>query len=163
MNLKDYSIEVEKILMNEELLRFLYYTPKNRFDDPLDNLKPNVLDMPEDELWDIVDNHLIPTIKVDDLEKEPICRVFYYAGVGRSSNTNYLFGNQEYVFDVFVHNDFQIRDKRLELICDKINDLIFNKRIGGIGKTLFRKKSPIGAPKGYMGFRLIYEFCNESY
>ena len=162
MNLKDYSIEVERILLDEELLRYLYYTPKNRIDNPLDVSKTNIFDMPEDVLWDIIDNHLIPAIKIDDLDKNPICRVFYYAGIGKSSNTNYLYGSQEYIFDVFVHNDYQIRDKRLETICDRINYLISNKRIGGIGKTLFKRKAPIGAPDGYMGFRLIYEFYNES-
>ena len=162
MNLTNYSIEVEKILMDEQLLRLLYYTPKNRLDNPLDISKANILEMPEDKLWDIIDHHMIPAIKIDDLEKNPICRVFYYAGIGRPTNSNYLYGFQEYVFDVFVHNNFQIIDKRIELICDRINQLISNKRINGIGKTLFKKKSPIGSPDGYMGFRLIYEFCSES-
>ncbi|MBD1379214.1 hypothetical protein [Metabacillus arenae] len=163
MDLKDFSIEVENILKDEELLRLLHNKPQNRLDDPLDESKPNILEKDDEELWELIDFHLIPAIKIDDLEENQICRIFYYAGNGAPTNTNYLFSNQEYIFDVLVHNDFQIMDKRLEMICDRLNDLIFNKRVGGIGKTLFKRRHPINAPKNYMAFRLIYEFCNENF
>lgn len=164
MNIEEYSLRVEEILRDEELLRLLYYKPKNKLDNPLDSAKPNILDKPVDELWEIIDYHLVPAIRLDDLQKESVCRIFYYAGYGRSAKKNYLFSNQEYIFDVIVHNDIQITDKRLEKICDRLNDLLFNKRIGGVGKTLFKVRQPInGVPSNYMGFKLVYEFVNESY
>lgn len=166
MNLEEYSIRIEEILRDEELLRLLHYKPKNKLDDPLKvtSDKPNILEKPSKEMWEIIDYHLVPAIKLDDLQKEPISRIFYYAGYGKPTNTNYLFSNQEYVFDVVVHNDFQVMDKRLEKICDRLNALIFNARIGGVGKTLFKSRKPIvGVPNNYMGFKLVYEFCNENY
>lgn len=163
MNLKDFSIQVEKILIDEDLLRLLHYKPLNRLDNPLDESKTNILDKPVDDLWELIDFHLVPAIKIDDLVENQICRIFYYPGNGNPTNSTYLFSNQEYIFDVLVHNDFQIMDKRLEMICDRMNELVFNKRIGGIGKTLFKRRHPINTVKNYMGFRLIYEFCNENY
>ncbi len=163
MKLKDFSIEIEKLLKDEELLRLLHNKPKHRLDDPLDINKPNILAKPIDELWGLIDFHLVPAPKYDDLEQNQICRIFYYAGDGRSTNTNYLFSNQEYTFEVLVHYDFQIMDKRLEMICDRLNELIFDKRIGGIGKTLFKRRHPVNTPNNYLGFRLVYEFCNENF
>lgn len=165
MKLKEYSIEIEKILTNDEtLLRLLHYKPTSRLDDPLDPSKPNILDKNSDEFWKFVDESIIPAVKIADLNKKQLCRIFYYAGNGRPTRNNYLFSNQEYHFDVLVHNDFQIMDKRLEMICDRINELVFNKRIKGIGKTLFKGRYPINyVPNDYMGFRLVYEFCKEEY
>ncbi|RYI30609.1 hypothetical protein EVU96_09340 [Bacillus infantis] len=163
MNLKDFSIEVEAILVDEELMRLLHYSPKNGMDDPLDSSKPNILDKPSEEKWDIIRHHIVPAIKLDDLEEEKKCKVFYYAGRGNPTNSNYLFSNQEYIFEVLVPYDFQIIDKRLEMICDRINDLVFNKPIGGLGNVLFRGRTPISVTKDYLGFRLVYEYVSENY
>jgi len=163
MKLKDFSLQIEKVLIDEELMRLLVYPAKHRLDDPLSVDKPNILEMGEDELWNLIDLHLVSAIKLDDLESNKICRVFYFAGDGRQTNSSYLFSNQEYNFDVLVPYEYQIKDKRLEMICDRLNELIFDKRIGGVGKTLFKRRHPINSPNGYLGFRLVYEFCKENY
>lgn len=163
MKLKDFSVEVEKILIDETLLRLLHYKPIDKLDDPLSENKADILTKPDEEKWEIIDYHIISAPKYDDLENNPTCRLFYYASDGRPTNTNYLFSNQEYTFEILVHYDFQMMDKRLEMICDRINELVFDKRIGGIGKTLFKRRHPVNAGNNYIGFRMVYEFCNENY
>lgn len=160
MSLRKHSKDIEKILINDEtLLRLLYYKPQNRLDDPLSLTKSNILDMANK--WDIIDDRIVSAPKFEDLETgtEPKCRLLFYPAYGRSTNNNYLFSNQEYKFEIYVHFDYQI-DKRLEWISDRINELMFNQRITGHGKVEFKDRRDVSAPKNYLGFRLIYEFLS---
>lgn len=155
-------MEVEKILLDEQLLRLLHYSPQHRLDDPLDDTKSDILTLPDEEKWKIIDYNLVSAPKFDDMVNEKLCRIFYYAGEGRPTNSNYKYANQEYVFEIFVHYDYQIIDKRLEMICDRLNELMSEKRVPTtIGKTLFKRRFPVNAPQGYLGFKLIYEFTSN--
>ncbi len=149
--------------MDEELLRLLYHFPVDIFDNPLDVNKPNILDMPDDEKFEIFNDKIMTAPKFDGFDKSPMSRLFYYAGDGRSTRNNYLFSKQEFNFDIFVHQEIENTDKRLEWICDRVNELVFNKSIVGLGKTLFIRRYPVKAPVNYVGYRLVYEFCHENY
>ncbi|AZV43724.1 hypothetical protein BAOM_3115 [Peribacillus asahii] len=163
MNLREYTYKIENVLMDEELLRLLYYMPKNVLDNPLDTAKPNILDKPTKDKWAIFNDKIMTASNFNGFDTSPICRLFYYAGNGRSAKDNYLFSKQQFHFDVFVHQSIENTDKRLEWICDRVNELVFNKSIAGLGKTLFIQRHPVSAPVNYVGYRLIYEFCHENY
>jgi hypothetical protein len=156
----DNLSDVYKALTSDEiLLRLLYYLPSSPIDDPLSTDKPNILDM--ENRWDIIRDVIKPIEKTDDLENTPKCRLFVYPG-NRNSTGNYLLANQEIVFDILVHIDFQDMDLRLSRICDRINELVCNKKITGIGKVLFDSGGRIGAPANYIAYRLIYVFGSAS-
>lgn len=164
MNLREYTYKIENVLMDEELLRLLTYNPKNVLDDPLDPNKPNILDKPDKEKWSIFNDKIMSALNLDGFDKSPLSRLFYYAGRGKSSKSNYLFSRQQFHFDVFTHQSIENIDKRLEWICDRVNELVFNKEIAGFGKTLFVDRYPIASPVvNYVGYRLVYEFCHENY
>jgi hypothetical protein len=141
---------------NEELLRLLYYKPTNFNDNPLDPSKDNILDLPEEEKWEIINDVIKKTDKTSDLDTEQKCRLLFYSGV-RDSTDNYLLASQDIIFDILVHIDaFDLVDDRLDWICDKVNDLISNEKVTGIGKAMFVHGNNIVAPKEYVGYRLIY-------
>jgi hypothetical protein len=162
---KKYTSDISNLFYNDEtILRLLHYKPENRLDDPLDENKPNILDMvDEDKKWELIDDCIMTAPKTSDLEKKPKCRLFVYPGVRRPTNDNFLFANQQFNFDVLTHADFQNMDLRNEWICERVNELIFGKRIAGLGKVLFKGGQPINAPKDYQGYRLVYEFASENY
>lgn len=163
MSLRQYSMDIEKLLIDETLLRLLYYKPQNYLDDPLDASKENILDKPSDEKWEIIKDRIVSAPKFDDLDKIEKCRLLVYPHIGRSTRSNYLFANQEYSFDVFVHFDYQNVDKRLEWICDRVNDLLKNFSVTGFGKVLFKDRGKLSAPNNYIGYRLTFEFISENY
>lgn len=164
MELTKYTDDIYKVLISDEtLLRLLHYKPTNRLDDPLSPSKPNILEKPIDELKKIIDDVIVSALKVSELDTEKKCRLLFYPGTGRSTNDNYLFSNQEYIFVAFVHLDYENIDRRNQMICDRVNQLISNKRITGMGKVLFKSRRPVNAPKDYIGYQLSYEFISENY
>lgn len=163
MNLREYTYQVENALIDEELIRLLYYNPKNILDNPLDTNKPNILDKSEELKWENINKHIMTAPTFDGMDKFATSRLFYYPGTGRSSKDNYLFSRQEFNFDIFTHQSIENIDKRLEWICDRVNELVFNKTIAGFGKTLFVTRYPVKAPINNVGYRLVYEFCQENF
>lgn len=160
MNLRELTDAVNTVLLDEELLRLLHYVPKGSGDDPLSSKKQNILSMPSYQKWEIINNHLMTAPNFNDLDDVAISRLVFYAGESKGSN-NYLYANQQFHFDIYTHYTIENIDRRMEWICDKLNEILFRKRIGGIGKTVFIRRYPIVASKGYVGYRLIYEFCLE--
>ncbi len=164
MEMRKNIQDIYKVLTTDEtLLRLLYYPAINPLDSPLSPSKQNILEMPDEEKWAIILDRIMTTPKVDDLvDDKPKCRLLFYAG-DRNVTKNYLVADQEFVFDVICHLNFDEVDQRLTWICDTINDLLFNKRITGVGKVEFKSGRPIGAPNGYIGYRLRYLFGSENY
>ncbi len=159
MKMRDNMMDIFNLLsQNEKLLRLLYYKPTNYSDDPLDVNKPNILDMNLDQRWKIIDERIKKTDKVDDLSDNEICRILVHLGRRRSDKGNYLVANQVLNIDVVASYSYEDVDLRLEWICDTINELIFDSRTTGAGKTGFIDGTPIVCPKGYVGYRLIYGF-----
>jgi hypothetical protein len=162
--LEKYSKDIYSIFINDEiLLRYLYYNPTSRLDDPLDTSKDDILSKNADDFWAIVDDVIKTAPKTSDLVENVKSRLFVYAGYGRSNSSNYYFSDQEYEFDILVHADNQSKDFRTEKIHDRLNELLFNKRITGLGKLKFKSRQPINAPKDYLGYKLVYTFSSENY
>lgn len=162
--LEKYSSDIYKVLIDDEiLLRYLHYIPTSRIDDPLDESKGNIMDKDIDTLWEIIDDVIVPAPKISDLVDTQKSRLLVYAGYGRGTNSNYLFSNQDYEIDIFVHADTQTMDFRMEKIHDRVIELLFNKNVTGVGKLLFKGRQPINAIKDYFGYKMIFTFSSENY
>jgi hypothetical protein len=157
MNMRDNIGAFYRLLTTDEtLLRLLFYKPTNANDSPLLESKVNILTKPTLEKWQIINGLIFTTPKTDDLTTTPQCRLMLYPG-RRKGTSNYLVADQLIVIDVLVHFDFENVDLRMEWICDRVNELIFDKRVTGIGKVEFEDGSPIASPVGYVGFRMVYK------
>lgn len=156
MSMRKHMVDIYKVFSTDEtLLRLLYYKPENAADDPLDSSKPNILDMTDK--WDIIQDRIKTTSKVDDLDDEAKCRLLFYSA-GRNGTNNYLVADQEIKIDLLVHYYFEDVDLRMSWICDRVNELMFDQRITGYGKVDFKNGKPISAPNGYVGYQLLYQF-----
>ncbi len=152
--MKDNMTDIFKLLSTDEtLLRLLYYQPTNGADDPLSTSKSDVLSMANK--WDIIEDRIKTIPKTDDLINEVKCRLLFYPGK-RSGTRNYLLAGQEIVFDIMTHFLFEEVDLRQESIVDRINELICNEKITGVGSVGFKGGGQIPAPEKYVGFRVIY-------
>ena len=149
---------VYQILINDEqLLRLLKYKPKNKTKvDPLDSTLPNIID--SDDYWDFVDERILLTNKIDDIESKELCRLYISSGRRRANGNNHLMANQQIVIDCFVHEDYQ-SDLRSEWILDRLNDLLALENIeGSIGKIDYVKSDPASAPSKYQRYVHYYEY-----
>lgn len=161
MSMREHFQAFYKVLTADEtLLRLLYYKPVNAMDNPLAINKPNILNM--QNKWEVIDDVIKTTPKTEDLTVTKGCRLLFYLGK-RDNTTNYLFASQEIIFDVLVAMDWEEKDQRQSWICDRVNELVFDNRITGLGKVLFRKGAPMSSPEGFVGFRLVYEIASENY
>ena len=157
MEMKKCIQDIYKVLSTDEnLLRLLYYSnPVNALDSPLDPTKSNILNM--EDKWDIIFDLIQTSPKVSDLDSVNKCRLLIYPG-RRSSTGSYLIGSQEFVFDILVNMEADLIDQRLSWVCDTVNELLFNERIAGFGKMMFKSGGNINCPSEYVAYRLIYEF-----
>jgi hypothetical protein len=159
MSMRKSMSDIYKIFINDEtLLRLLYYPPKNlatNTPDPLSPTLTNILDMPLDEKWAIIDDRILLTPKTDDLTT-PKCRLLFYAG-RRTTTSNYYYANQEIICDILVHFDYE-KDQRSMWISDRINELLVRERITGIGKMDYIGGGQIRAVDNYVGYQNKYEF-----
>src|SRR5690554_6280148 len=119
---------------DEELLRLLYYKPKSlskNIPDPLDPSLQNILDMPIDKQWDIRDDVIMLTPKDDDIMGDRKCVIFAYLGDRRANRRNYQMADQQVVFDVYCHVDFENGDMRSSRISDRLNELFSLEHVTG--------------------------------
>ncbi|WP_299831222.1 hypothetical protein [uncultured Metabacillus sp.] len=147
---------VKKFYHDDHLLRLLYYPPTNYSTilDPLDPSLENVIDI--DEEWSIRDERILLVPKTNDLEDNPLCRVYLYAG-RRTPTGNYQVAKQEIIVDIVCHSDFE-KDLRSMRISDRINELLFNERITGVGKIDYVGGGQISVPSNYVGYSHRYVF-----
>lgn len=112
--------------------------------------------MSEDEKWKIINDRIKTTSKTDDLDNNRKCRLVFYSG-SRSHSNNYKVSEQEIVFDILVHFDYENVDFRMSWICDRINELLFDERVTGIKKITFEGGRPIpSVANEYVGYKLSY-------
>lgn len=150
--LAENLIDIFKVVGNDEtLLRLLYYK-----DNPLDETKTNVKDL--DDFIAIRTERILRSPKADDLTDNRICRICMYFGNG--SNVNDKVTNQDVCFEVYAHIDeYDLNDARALLLVDRVNGLINDSNITGIGRMRTSRRRVIGnAPKGYIGYWLSFEF-----
>lgn len=162
MGMYDILRDVVKVFRSDEsLLRLLYYPAQNLITntkDPLDASLPNILSMNEEKLWQIRDKTIYTISKGDDLETEPLCRIYLYAG-RRNPDRNYLLANQEITVEIFIHNEYE-KDLRSLRVSDRVNELLISQHITGIGKVEYVQGFPINAPNDYVAYRHNYEIRN---
>ena len=157
-SMREAKDNVFQVLINdEELLRLLWYKPRRLSGyDPLDSALPNVKDM--ENYWDIVEERIMLAEKVNDLEDEPICRLYITSGRRRPKFDNYLLATQEIVISVYVHEDFEL-DSRMDSISDRINELLTLESFSAMyGKLDYASGNPRVAPIQYSRFEHIYEY-----
>lgn len=157
----DFLNIINYMKSDEELNRELYYPPEDLGKgilDPLDNGLPNIMDMDLEERSEILNKRIVKSAKYKDLENEKICRLYVYAGYGRSGNNNYLFANQELVIDILCHSDFENGDLRTLRISDRLNELFCQQNLLGIGQMDFVERRPIQAPYEYVGYQVVFKY-----
>lgn len=158
----------EKLYMDEVLLRLLHYPPQDLrtgTPDPLSTSLPNIIASKDSDdekiidMWDAIDNHIVTTKRITDLEKKPICRIYLYLGRART-----IYGNgtrtlrQEVVVDVLCHQDYE-SELRMEVIGDQVSDLLYDRRVNWSIPVLdYSHGMDISAPNDYSGFRHIYTY-----
>ena len=151
---------------DEELNRLLYYSPENLgsgIEDPLSPSLPNILEMDAEKLAEIRNEHIMKSDKADDLVEKQICRIYMYAGRTSDYGRVDLLTKQELVIDVFVHSRYEEGDFRLSRIKDRLNEILVNSHVAGIGKMDFSEGNPRSAPPNYRGYELVYTFfANKS-
>lgn len=160
MSMYNNLIDIVKTFYNDEtLLRLLHYPPTNYNDipDPLDKSLPNITDTDDD--YSIRDYVIMLAPKTDDLESNPSCRLYLYAG-RRTPTSNYVTANQEVIVDILCHNDYE-KDLRSMKISDRVNELLFDSRVTGMAKIDYVGGSPIKAPSEYVGYSHKYVFVSS--
>ena len=155
-NLVDFFNVIAK---DEDLIRLLYYPAKNSLDDPLAKSKANLFGT---DIYrnDILKQRILRAPKANELvdKNEGICRICMYMGSSTRTFNNRTF-NQRINFDVFVNIDrYEIVDCRSMRIIDRLNHLVNNKPITGMGKVQSVTFAPIAAPEGYIGYTSEYMF-----
>lgn len=154
--------DIVRVFRNDEtLIRLLYYPPVDIVENTVDPLSdttilPNILEMDDDTIWNIIDLRLKTFPKDDDLVCDPICRLYVYAG-RRFPNSNYKMASQQIIVDILCHKYFE-KDLRSMRLSDRINELLVEERITGMSKIDYVDGSPISAPNDYVGYRHIYQF-----
>lgn len=145
------------VSVDEDLLRLLVYKSENFEDDPLSPNKPNIIGTPT--YYKVLNESIKRAPKSTDLSTKNNCRICMYLGYN-TKTTNIKTFNQDIVFDVYVHiSDFEEIDCRSLKICDRLNAIVHDKHISGIGKVVGYKTYPINdAPDGYIGYKMVFTF-----
>lgn len=158
MTLQKNLLDVIRIMeFDETLLRLLTLPSEdyaNGILDPLNPTIPNILDNPDkDALGQLQEDVIYKISKTDDLENREICRIYVYAGRRNPTQTNFLYADQDIVFDLIVHDSFEKVDLRSARIAERLNELFATEHITGIGKMHYLDGNPINAPKNYIGYK----------
>ena len=153
---------------DEILLRFLHYFPENQNDKPLDKDKPNILELPLEEKFKIIEEVIYPRDKKFELDLvSNFARINYYLGerkpysnysnVSRRLSNNPYISRQEVIIDVHVNIDMDKVDMRLSRIVERVNFLVNNKRFSQFiglkfdyGYTIYK------TPDDFIGYRMVY-------
>ena len=137
-----YSI----ILHDSKIRRMIVYE-----DNPLSGSLKDITN------YDLVKDKIIFTPTVEGLDMDKTNRICVYLGIRDMNRNNHKLSNQELYFDVLSHRNYHDRDARAYMICERINELVSEGHLTGIGKIYFARGFPISAPTGYIGYRLIYD------
>ncbi|MBI6863882.1 MULTISPECIES: hypothetical protein [Lysinibacillus] len=154
------------LINNEKLLRLLYYIPKDQFDDPLDESKLDVSQLPEKE--HVLKNLIVIGDKPSDLSLETnFCRICLYTGP-RLPQKNYLkninqftdnpySSTQQYIFDIYTPDSVNNIDFRMDWLGEVLNEVLFQEDVEEFGDLRFHSGLPItNLPKGIIGYRWSY-------
>ena len=161
-----FMTNIEKVLMNDEhLLRLLKYRPRGydeenqvEYLDPLDDRLPNVLDTSSDEYWRFVIDRIRKGEKRIKLENDVKCFIYIHEGVDRSIFGNACVIEQEVVFGVYIHEEFE-SDWRMSRIKDRLTHLLVHQiEMAGYGKFEYIGGDLRDATTGYRRIDYRYIF-----
>lgn len=160
---RDAINRIYKVLSeDEELIRLLWYLPYNgEREDPLSDQLDDLVDKDSDLYWDIVDERILLRKKLNDIEDKKLCRIYFNVGKSRPVFNNHLLAEQDFMIFIYTHDDYE-SDMRNTWISDRINNLIVNKGIAGIGEIKMKGGDPLDAPKEYTLYRHVYSFLMRS-
>lgn len=142
---------------DEHLLRLLYYNPLDKNGDYVDFTNPelpNILDFEEEKLEEIREELIRKSEKNDDIAEEKKSFIFVYFGKSRNVFDNHTLVKREIIMTIISHNDFAF-DYRIEEICDRLDTLFVDERIG-IGKVTTGISFKREAPKEYLAYEQKY-------
>lgn len=164
MGMQQNFLDILSVIRNDEtILRLLYYAPKDNVNgvlDPLNQSLPDILKMDAEIRNQIRNERIYKIPKADDLATKEICRVYVYPGRRTSTNGNFLYANQQVVFDILVHESFEDGDLRSTRIVERLNELFALTYVTGIGKMQYLDGDSINAPKNYIGFRHVFKIVD---
>lgn len=164
MGMQQNFLDILSVIRNDEtMLRLLYYKPEDavkKVPDPLSPTLPDILKMESKKKNDIRNDCIFKIPKSDDLINKKICRVYVYPGRRTSTNGNFLYANQQVVFDILVHESFEDGDLRSTRIVERLNELFALTYVTGIGKMQYLDGDSINAPKNYIGFRHVFKIVD---
>lgn len=158
-SVRDGIQRIYKVLSeDEEIVRLLWYLPYNTVrPDPLSEALPDLVDFDKDLYWDIVDERILLRQKLNDIEDKKLCRIYLIAGKNRPVFNNHLLSEQDFEIFIYTHDDYE-SDMRNTWISDRINNLIVNKGLAGIGEVQMKGSDPLASPKEYTLYRHRYSF-----
>ncbi|MFY0516864.1 hypothetical protein ACOMCU_03390 [Lysinibacillus sp. UGB7] len=151
---------------DEKLLRLLYYLPKDSLDNPLDESKMDISQLPEKDI--IMNNILVIGDKTSDLKMDThFSRICLYTGPRAPQkhylkNTNQFTDNpysstQQYFFDIYTPVAINNIDFRLDWLGEMLNEVLFQEDIEEFGDLRFHSGIPLlNTPEGFIGYRWIY-------
>lgn len=139
------------IMQDMKIRRLLVYE-----NDPLNESLSDIND------YNKIAEKVIFTPTFDGLDVDKTNRICVYLGIRDMDRHKHKLSNQELYVDVLSHRNYHDRDARAYMICDRINQIISESRITGIGKIYFSRGFPISAPTGYIGYRLVYDMGSSN-
>lgn len=157
-----------QLIQDECLIRYLHYIPKNQLDNPLDPTKQNILDLPLQDKFKVINNTIrfmdkkflldldsqFGRINVYLGERKPYTS--YSAGARRLVNNPYV-SRQELVVDVLIPLNTNRMDMRLLKVIERVGFLLNYKNY----KQFLDLRWDFGytitnTPEGYVGYKMIY-------
>lgn len=156
----------QRLKNDEKLLRLLYYLPKDPLDDPLDESKVEISQLPNKDL--ILNNILVIGDKTSDLIIDSaFCRICLYTGP-RTPQKHYLkttnhftenpySSTQQYIFDIYTPNTINNVDFRLDWLGESLNEALFHEDLIEFNELRFHSGMPLlNMPDGFVGYRWIF-------
>ncbi|MCM3161011.1 hypothetical protein [Metabacillus litoralis] len=173
-NIKDI---LQVLISDEKLMRLLYYKARNYLDNVLEdnpdneNYRPNILNNDKESLFksgvvngnpqakiDIITDRIKSAPKYDDLADNEKCRLCFYLG-DTTTTGNFVHNDQEVIFDVLTHVEYEEKDFRNSKIIDRLNELLFHRNITGVGKFIFTGASrQEDLVENYTCYRVTYKY-----
>lgn len=147
---KDYSIIIERILDNNNLMKLLYYTQRDCLN--ADNLTI-------EQKYNMINKNILIVPKIDIIQDCP-SYVIIQIGNFSPNKTNPEFLDCEISFDILCHpdhwilGDFKLRPYRIAGEIDKM----FNKqKLTGIGRLYFMGMDDLVLNDNLMGISISYK------
>lgn len=146
---------IEKILINDEILMRLLFYPPSKWDDekqvmiptPLDDSLPNVVDGSK-KYWNIVKDKFRKGSKRMQIEHTKSAVLYMHEGRERPVFGHPYMHTKEVTFRIVINEDFEI-DNRISDISERIGQLILHRNdIAGVSKLRLVGKNPREAPLG---------------